>query len=103
EGVAKGKGADGADVPRKISESEPASCFVWKTAMDQFTGKLSYFKVMSGKIAADADLVNARESKKEKITKVYTCNGKKLEDAGELGAGDLGLITKSATLRTNDT
>jgi elongation factor G len=102
EGTVKGT-AGGKEVEREVSDSQPASCFIFKTAMDQFTGKLSYFKVMSGKIAADADLLNARESKKEKITKVYTCNGKKLEDAGELAAGDLGLITKSATLRTNDT
>jgi elongation factor G len=102
EGIAKGT-AGGKEIERQIADSQPASCFVFKTAMDQFTGKLSYFKVMSGKIAADADLLNAREGKKEKITKVYTCNGKKLEDAGELLAGDLGLITKSATLRTNDT
>lgn len=102
EGTAKGT-AGGKEVERQIADSQPTSCFVFKTAMDQFTGKLSYFKVMSGKIAADADLLNAREGKKEKITKVYTCNGKKLEDAGELAAGDLGLITKSATLRTNDT
>ncbi len=84
EGVAKGKGADGADVQRKISESEPASCFIFKTAMDQFTGKLSYFKVMSGKVSADSDLVIAREGRKEKITKVYTCLGKKLEETPEL-------------------
>jgi elongation factor G len=103
EGVARGKTAEGTDIERKVSESEPASCFVFKTAMDQFTGKLSYFKVMSGKISADADLLIAREGKKEKITKVYTCIGKKLEEASELAAGDLGLFTKSASLRTNDT
>lgn len=103
EGVARGKTPDGKDVERTISESEPASCFVFKTAMDQFTGKLSFFKVMSGKISADADLLIAREGKKEKITKVYTCLGKKLEDTSELAAGDLGLFTKSASLRTNDT
>ena len=101
--TAKGASPDGKEIVRKVSETEPASCFVFKTAMDQFTGKLSYFKVMSGKVAADADLVIAREGKKEKITKVYTCLGKKLEDASELVAGDLGLFTKSATLRTNDT
>jgi elongation factor G len=95
--------ADSPAVQRAVSESEHASCFIWKTAMDQFTGKLSYFKVMSGKIAADSDLLNAREGKKEKITKIYTCQGKKLEDAAELAAGDLGLFTKSPTLRTNDT
>ena len=103
EGTAKGTAADGKEISRTISDSEPASCFVFKTAMDQFTGKLSYFKVMSGKIAAEADILIAREGKKEKITKVYTCLGKKLEDAPELSAGDLGLFTKSASLRTNDT
>jgi elongation factor G len=84
------------------AEDGPSSCFVFKTALDQFTGKLSYFKVMSGRIAADADLLNAREGKKEKIAKIYTCQGKKLEDASELSAGDLGLFTKSPTLHTND-
>ena len=103
EGTVKGKAADGTEIERKVSESEPASCFIFKTAMDQFTGKLSFFKVCSGKISADSDLVCAREGKKEKITKVYTCQGKKLEDVTELVAGDLGLITKSPTLRTNDT
>jgi elongation factor G len=103
EGSAAGTAESGTEVRRAISETEPAACFVFKTALDQFTGKLSYFKVMAGKISADSDLTNAREGKKEKITKVYTTLGKKLEDAAELVAGDLGLFTKSATLRTNDT
>ena len=103
EGIAKGTGEGGKEIERQIADSQPSSCFVFKTALDQFTGKLSYFKVMSGKIAADADLLNARESKKEKITKVHTCIGKKIEDIAELSAGDLGLLTKSATLKTNDT
>jgi elongation factor G len=102
-GTLKGTTGDGTAIERTISGSEPASCFVFKTAMDQFTGKLSYIKVVSGKISADSDLLNAREGKKEKITKVCTCQGKKLEDTPELEAGDLGLFTKSATLRTNDT
>jgi elongation factor G len=103
EGEVKGAAADGTEIVRKVSESEPASCFIWKTALDQFTGKLSYFKVMSGKISTDPDLFCVREAKKEKITKMCTCQGKKLEDIGELMAGDLGLFTKSAGLKTNDT
>jgi elongation factor G len=103
EGAATGAGPDGKEVERKISESEPTTCFVFKTAMDQFTGKLSYFKVMSGRVSADSDLQVAREGKKEKITKIYTCQGKKLEEAPELLAGDLGVLTKSASLKTNDT
>ncbi|HET6450979.1 MAG TPA: elongation factor G [Spirochaetia bacterium] len=103
EGMAKAATPDGKEVERKIADSEPTTCFVFKTAMDQFTGKLSYFKVMSGKIAPDSDVQIAREGKKEKLTKVYTCLGKKLEETPELLAGDLGLLTKSASLRTNDT
>jgi len=103
EGEEKGFAADGAEMKRPVSDSAPASAFIYKTAMDQFTGKISYFKVVSGRISADADLLNGREGKKEKITKIYTCLGKKLEDAAELGAGDLGLFTKSPSLRTNDT
>ncbi len=102
-GAVKGTTPDGKEVEHKVAESEPTTCFVFKTAMDQFTGKLSYFKVLSGKVAADSDLLIAREGKKEKITKVHTCLGKKLEDAAELPAGDLGLFTKSASLKTNDT
>jgi elongation factor G len=103
EAMVSGKSPDGKDIERKVAETEPSSCFIFKTSMDQFTGKLSFFKVYSGKISAESDLVNAREGKKEKITKVYTCLGKKLEDIPELVAGDLGLFTKSASLRTNDT
>jgi elongation factor G len=101
EGEAKGFAAD--ETSRPVSDSGPASAFIYKTALDQFTGKISYFKVMSGKISADADVVNGREGKKEKITKIYTCLGKKLEDVTDLGAGDIGLVTKSPSLRTNDT
>ncbi len=101
-GKVKGN-AGGKEVERTVAESEPVSCFVFKTALDQFTGKISYFKVLSGRIAADSDVANAREDKKEKITKVFTVQGKKMEDASDLAAGDLGAFTKSATLRTNDT
>jgi elongation factor G len=99
----KAPAADGGEIVRMVSESEPSSCFIYKTAIDQFTGRLSYFKVLSGKISADVELLNAREGRKERITKIHTCQGKKLEDVVELVAGDLGLITKSATLKTNDT
>ncbi len=102
-GKLKGFGADGSEIERELSEDGPASCFIFKTAMDQFTGKLSYYKVMSGKVTADTDLMSARDGKKERISKIYTCEGKKLEEASELSAGDLGLFIKSPGLRTNDT
>ncbi len=102
-GKTKAFAPDGSEIERDMAENGPASCFVFKTALDQFTGKLTYFKVMSGKVTADADLMSGREGKKERIAKLYTCMGKKLEEAQELCAGDLGIITKSPGLKTNDT
>jgi elongation factor G len=43
------------------------------------------------------------ENKKERAGKIYISQGKKLEEVKELCAGDVGIMTKSATLRTNDT
>ncbi|AEF84355.1 translation elongation factor G [Treponema primitia ZAS-2] len=89
------------DVP--IDPGKPLSALVIKTAYDQFSGKLSWVKIITGKLAAESDAQNVSENKKERIGKLYICQGKKLEEVKELYAGDVGIISKSATLRTNDT
>ena len=86
-----------------IDASKPLSGLVIKTTYDQFSGKLTWIKVITGKLSADSEIMNATESKKERVGKLYTCQGKKLEEVKELFAGDVGVITKSATLKTNDT
>jgi len=87
----------------RIDASKPLSAMVIKTTYDQFSGKLSWIKVVSGKLSSDADFINASENKKERVGKLYTCQGKKLEEIKELSAGDVGILTKSVTLKTNDT
>jgi len=96
-------GGDGNTQEFPIDPDKPLSALVIKTTYDQFSGKLSWVKVLSGKLAADSEAINISENKKERIGKLYTCQGKKLEEIRELFAGDVGIITKSATLRTNDT
>jgi elongation factor G len=86
-----------------IDPDKPFSALVIKTTYDQFSGKLSWIKVITGKLAADTEALNVTESKKERVGKIYCCQGKKLEEVRELCAGDVGIITKSATLKTNDT
>ena len=86
-----------------IDPDKPFSAMVLKTTYDQFSGKLSWIKVVSGKLAADTEVYNISEGKKERIGKLFICQGKKLEEINELCAGDVGIITKSATLKTNDT
>ncbi|MCL2764722.1 MAG: elongation factor G [Treponema sp.] len=95
--------AEGKETPAAIDPDKPMSALVIRTNYDQFSGKLSWLKVISGKLSADSETINVTENKKERIGKLYTCQGKKLEEVRELCAGDVGIITKAATLKTNDT
>ncbi|MDR1389535.1 MAG: elongation factor G [Treponema sp.] len=97
------KDADGTESKTPIDPEKPLAALVIKTTYDQFSGKLSWIKVIHGKLASDSEAVNVSENKKERIGKLYTCQGKKLEEVRELAAGDVGIITKSPTLKTNDT
>jgi elongation factor G len=96
-------GNDGTEREVPIDPEKPFAALVIKTSYDQFSGKLSWIKVISGRIAADSEALNVSENKKERIGKLYTTQGKKLEELRELYAGDVGIIAKSATLKTNDT
>ena len=95
--------AEGKEQGVPLDPDKPLSALVIKTAYDQFSGKLSWIKIISGKLASDSEAFNVSEHKKERIGKLYTCQGKKLEEVKELFAGDVGIITKSANLKTNDT
>ena len=99
----EGVDSDGAAVTTKISSDGAASCYVFKTAIDQFSGRLSYIKVVTGVLKADSDLANVRDGQKEKLSKVYKINGKKLEEVSELPAGDLGVLVKLEGVKTCDT
>ncbi|MDR2499729.1 MAG: elongation factor G [Treponema sp.] len=86
-----------------LDPDKPLAALVIKTSYDQFSGKLSWVKVVSGKLCADSEAMNVSENKKERIGKLYTCQGKKLEEIRELAAGDVGILAKSPGLKTNDT
>lgn len=94
---------DGNPVELSVNDDAQPAAIVFRTIADPFVGKLSYFKVISGKIAADTQLVNMRTGNSEKISKVMTIKGKKLEDAIYIGAGDIGAVAKLSSASTGDT
>lgn len=94
---------DGNPVELSVNDDAQPAAIVFKTIADPFVGKLSYFKVISGKIAADTQLVNMRTGNSERISKVMTIKGKKLEDAAYIGAGDIGAVAKLSSASTGDT
>lgn len=99
--VAKDK--NGTDVTLSYDENGPTVLQVFKTLVDPFVGKLSLFKVLSGTVKRDESYLVVRTDEKEKISHVYTPFGKKQEEVDVLYAGDVGVFTKVASLRTGDT
>ncbi|MCQ2156557.1 MAG: elongation factor G, partial [Bacteroidales bacterium] len=87
----------------KQDPAGPTSLFVYKTALEQHLGDVSYFRVMSGKIAAGQDVVNPETGAKERISALYAVAGKKKESVTELQAGDLGCTVKLKTVKTDQT
>ncbi len=81
----------------------PFSAQVYKTIADPFVGKISMFKVMSGKIAADAEVFNANKEKKEKLSNLFLLRGKKQVPADKLVAGDIAAVAKLQFTTTGDT
>ena len=93
---------DGEPVELSVNEDGAAAAVIFKTVADPFVGKLSYFKVISGKVGPDTQLINMRTGSTEKVSKVMTARGKKLEDASYIGAGDIGAAAKLSA-NTGDT
>ncbi len=94
---------EGNPVELNVKDDAMPAAVVFKTIADPFVGKLSYFKVISGKVSPDTPLVNMRTGNTERIAKVMTIRGKKLEDAAYIGAGDIGAVAKLAGTNTGDT
>lgn len=86
----------------KLSPSGAPALFVFKNVADQY-GRLSYFKVVSGKITGELTLINSRSGVKEKLGHVYTIRGKKTIEVEALGCGDIGAVSKLVDTLTCDT
>lgn len=94
---------EGKPTQVSVDPAKPASAMIIKTQIDQFSGRLSYVKVITGALVPELELINVRDNRKERLSKLYSAQGKKIEEVPSLPAGDIGIIAKSASLKTNDT
>jgi elongation factor G len=86
-----------------LSDTEPATLYVYKTLIDPFAGRISFFKVISGCIRNEASLENYNRSETERLTHIGVMQGRKLVEVPELHAGDLGVVAKLRVTQTGDT
>ncbi len=91
------------EVEIACNDNDPLCAYVFKTVADPFIGKLSYVKVISGKLSQDSSVVNATSGELERFGKLVFIKGKKQTDTSEISAGDIGAITKMSTAKTGDT
>ena len=84
-------------------ETAPAVAFVFKSQVEQHIGEITYFRVIRGRIAEGAELVNTRTGNKEKLSQLFAVAGKNRIKVTELMAGDIGCTVKLKGTRTNDT
>ena len=68
---------DKNEIKVDISDQGPLAGMVFRTSIDQFSGKLSFIKVIGGILAADSEILNCDTGKKERISKLYKTVGKK--------------------------
>ncbi len=92
---------DGTEVACDVNGS--TAIFIYKNALEQHLGDVSYFKVMSGKLTEGQDLVNPENGNKERISAIYAVAGKKREKVTEMVAGDIGCTVKLKSVKTNQT
>ncbi|MGN0498447.1 MAG: elongation factor G [Acutalibacteraceae bacterium] len=94
---------NGEPIELAVNDNAAAAALVFKTVADPFVGKLSYFKVISGKVSPEQPLVNMRTGEQERVNKVMIIKGKKQEEMPYIGAGDIGAVAKLQNTKTGDT
>ena len=94
---------DGKEIERKPSPTEPFSGYVFKTIADPYAGRLSIFRVYSGKVKADSNILNVTTGAKERVGQIFYLMGKKQIPAQAIGAGEIGVVAKLKETYTGDT
>ena len=88
---------------RSIDDNEPAAMLVFKTMTDPFSGRITFFKVLSGVIRNDATVENYTRRGQERLSHIGVMQGRKSVEVLELHAGDLGAVAKLRDTLTGDT
>lgn len=92
-----------APAQRHSDPSEKFAALVFKTIVDPFMGRMSYLRICSGMLTADAPLFNSTRSIREKGGHLFTVLGKKYTPVLSLSAGQIGAIGKLKDTQTGDT
>ena len=88
---------------RKPSEEEKTSALAFKIATDPYVGRLTFFRVYSGKVEAGSYIYNVRSGKKERVSRLFQMHSSKQNPVDLIAAGDIGAGVGFKDIRTGDT
>ena len=95
--------ANGERVTIQPDEGGPMAAQVFKTVSDPYAGRLTFFRVFSGKLSSDSNVFNGTQDERERIGQLYNIQGKEQIAVDALSAGDFGAVAKLKVTKTGDT
>lgn len=93
----------GDRISRKYSNDEPFSAYVFRTIADPFAGRINVMKIVSGKVASDANVQNTSRDSVERLGALHLIAGKTLEKVDSAQTGDIIAVVKLKDTQTGDT
>ena len=93
----------GEEESRQPSEDEKTSALAFKIATDPYVGRLTFFRVYSGKVASGSYIFNVRSGKKERVSRLFQMHSNHQNPVDVIGAGDIGAGVGFKDIRTGDT
>jgi elongation factor G len=95
---------DGHITVREPDEDEPFSALAFKIQMDpQGVGKLTFFRVYSGRLRAGSSVMNVTQGKRERIGRILRMSAMRREEVEEVFPGDIAAAVGLKTTTTGDT
>ena len=99
----KGVDLDGNEVERHSSDDEPFSALAFKIMADPFVGKLAFFRVYSGSMAAGSYVLNATKDKKDRVGRILQMHANKRQELDRVYSGDIAAAVGFKFTTTGDT
>ncbi len=93
----------GEEEDRKPDENEKTSALAFKIATDPYVGRLTFFRVYSGKVESGSYIYNVRSGKKERISRLFQMHSNHQNPVDCIAAGDIGAGVGFKDIRTGDT
>jgi elongation factor G len=93
----------GEQVERQADDAEPFAALAFKIMSDPYVGKLTYFRVYSGKLPTGSQVLNVTKDKKERVGRILQMHANHREDKEGVFAGDIVAAVGLKTTSTGDT